>query len=759
MANDNTTPPMSDSVNYLTPSEDCAKPGRLLHELVLFVLPIPMQTLRPTSCFRALCVAASLCAISRLFAQLAPAAGEEHEDPLILSAFEVSSERDTEYRATNAVSSNRFNTSLKDTPQSVTVLTEAFLTDLEVIDLNEALVYVPGIVPDSFGPAGNDDVQIRGQPAPERLLDSMPDLTPNFRPDPAMLERVEIIKGSSSSLYGSSWPGGVINQITKKPKAKREHSINLQFGSYNLLREVVDFTGPVNQSKTLLYRFIAVYEQGDSFRDYVNNDRWGVMPTFTYIFRPGTQLTLSYDHLETRTTADSGMPILPGEITVTLPRERFLSLPDQDFDITRNAARVSFSHRINARWSLRAGYTYTDIDSIQALGQVYGNVNANNHRQNRRLQTRFAYTKAHVAQIDALGQFKTGPFSHRMLVGIDYRHTDQDLTLMRQEITPNYVNVDTPTYDYSPNGSPFLELRNTSLTDSLGFYFQDQTSLLNDKLQFVLGLRYDQLKQVSTSINAPDPLTFRPPDVLSPRYAVLYRPIPATTFYATYGESYRPDTSGRPMFGTDDRIEPTTGVLYETGAKTLFFKDRLSLDLEVFELTRENIVDADPNHSGYVIQSGKERSRGYAVSFNVDPLPGLTLFGGYGHTKGNIIEGNRPTDPNVGKALRGLPEDSFTVFVKYRFRNGHLKGLGLGAGYRWVEEFPGAYNRPFVNPSYQVVDAQVNYGWRVGKTRWSANLAVKNLLDEYYLVNPVAQNGDNRIGVPRSYRFSLKLMF
>lgn len=754
---------------------------------------------------------------------------------MILSAFEVSSERDTEYRATNAVSSNRFNTSLKDTPQSITVLTEAFLADLEVNDLNEALLYVPGAVPDSVARADEDQVQIRGQPVPERLLDSMPDLAPNFRPDPAMIERVEVIKGSSSSLYGSSWPGGVVNQITKKPKAKREYSFNLQFGSYNLRRAVIDLTGPVNQSKTLLYRVVGVHEQGDSFIDYVNHDRWGIMPSLTYIFRPGTQLTVGYDHLRTRTTPQTGLPILPGETWVTLPRERYLSLPDLDYDITRDAFRANFSHRINGHWSLRVGYSYTEIDSaqalgqvfgnvnpntrrqnrriqsrsapveahvaqidalgqfktgpfshrllvgvdyrhtwqslfiwrqeispndsIQALGQVYGNVNANNHRQNRRLQTRFAYTKAHVAQIDALGQFKTGPFSHRMLVGIDYRHTDQDLTLMRQEITPNYVNVDAPTYNYSPNGSPFLELRNTSLTDSLGFYLQDQTSILNDKLQFVLGLRYDQLKQVSTSINAPDPLTFRPPDVLSPRYAVLYRPIPATTFYATYGESYRPDTSGRPMFGTDDRIEPTTGVLYETGAKTLFFKDRLSLDLEVFELTRENIVDADPNHSGYVIQSGKERSRGYAVSFNVDPLPGLTLFGGYGHTKGNIIEGNRPTDPNVGKALRGLPEDSFTVFVKYRFRNGRLKGLGLGAGYRWVEEFPGAYNRPFVNPSYQVVDAQVNYGWRVGKTRWSANLAVKNLLDEYYLVNPVAQNGDNRIGVPRSYRFSLKLMF
>jgi len=145
---------------------------------------------------------------------------------LELPTFEVKTDKDTDYRANNAVSSNRFNTPLKDTPQSVTVLTEAFLKDLEVIDINQALVYVPGVKIDTYGAANDDGVQIRGQPTPEHLLDSMPDITGNFRPDPATLERVEVIQGSSSSLYGSSWPGGIINLILEDNKVRFEVNVD-----------------------------------------------------------------------------------------------------------------------------------------------------------------------------------------------------------------------------------------------------------------------------------------------------------------------------------------------------------------------------------------------------------------------------------------------------------------------------------------------------------------------------------------------------
>jgi iron complex outermembrane receptor protein len=240
---------------------------------------------------------------------------------------------------------------------------------------------------------------------------------------------------------------------------------------------------------------------------------------------------------------------------------------------------------------------------------------------------------------------------------------------------------------------------------------------------------------------------------LSPRYALLYRPVNSVTLYATYGESYRPDTSGRPIFGTNERLKPVTGVLYEVGAKTRFFDGRLSVDIEVFKLDRENIVDTDPNNAGFVLQSGLERSKGYAISFNTDPLPGLTLFGGYGYTDGRVLENT--TNPTiVGRPLRGTPKNSFTLFAKYRFKTGPLRRLGLGVGVRWLDDIPGVTNTTLVFPSYTVVDAQVNYAWR----RYKFNLAVKNLFDEYYWANAGAFNA-NRAGVPLSYRASVRMAF
>src|SRR5688572_9567889 len=142
------------------------------------------------------------------------------EQPLMLSPFEVSTDRDqTEYRANHAASSNRFNTSIFDTPQSVTVLTEAFLNDIEAVDLvEEALIYVPGVSRGEYGNGGESNIAIRGQPVPEMLHDNMPALYTNVRPDSSIIQRVEVIKGSSSSLYGSSWPGGIVNMLTKRPR-------------------------------------------------------------------------------------------------------------------------------------------------------------------------------------------------------------------------------------------------------------------------------------------------------------------------------------------------------------------------------------------------------------------------------------------------------------------------------------------------------------------------------------------------------------
>jgi iron complex outermembrane receptor protein len=688
-----------------------------------------------------------------LAAQTAPPPNSGSEEEIVrLTEFEVSTQRDTAYRANSAVSSNRANTPLFETPQSITVLTEAFLRDIEALSVAEALEFIPGVTAGDAGTGGADTVQTRGQSIPETLLDNMPDLNTNVRPDPALIERVEFIKGSSSSLYGSSWPGGVINSITKRPKARRAYEFAIQFGSYGLLRQTADLTGPLNQSKTLLFRFVGAYERSDSYRDKANSDRWTVLPALTYVFSSGTKITATHEYLHSRQTADPFLPIFTGDTEVRLPRERFLGLPDQDFDIFKRATRLFVDHRLGANWSLRLGYAYSTIVADKMSGQLTGQASATTRLQARRINRQYITSGTQVLQGDVIGSYRTGPIGHRTLLGFDLRKQQNDLATYFQNITPANVNVDNPGYAYARNGAVITNIHNVAFSNSYGAYVQNQASLLKEKLQFVVGARLDGLAQDTLTLTQTRRTSYTPPNVITPRYAVLVHPTKDTMLYATYGESFRPDVSGRPIFGTTAKLNPTTGVLKEVGGKSRFYEGRLALEFDVFELTREGIVVGDPDHTGFVLQSGKERSRGYAVSFNTDPLPGLTFFGGYAYSDPRIV-----SDSNkalIGRQLQGTPKNSFNAFAKYRVTTGRLKGLGVGAGVRWVDTRPGATNTTLQFPGYTVVNAQMNYAWR----NYGFNVAVNNLFDEYYWANVAAFNG-NRAGVPLSYRASLRAKF
>jgi iron complex outermembrane receptor protein len=690
-----------------------------------------------------------------LLAQTPPPANPAPADKdtiVRLSEFEVSTSRDTAYRANSAVSSNRSDTPLFETPQSITVLTEAFLRDIEALSVAEALEFIPGVTPGDAGTGGADMVQTRGQAIPETLLDNMPDLNTNVRPDPALIERVEFIKGSSSSLYGSSWPGGVINSITKRPKAKTAYEFATQFGSFGLFRQTADFTGALNQKKTLLYRLVGAYEQSDSYRDKVNSDRWTILPALTYVLASGAKFTVTHEYLHSRQTADPFLPIFTGDTQVRLPPERFLGLPDKDYDIFKRATRLFFDHRLSDHWSLRLGYVYSTIIADKMSGQLTGNANPTTRLQARRINRQYIATGAQVLQGDVLGKWTTGPIGHRTLIGFDVRKQQNDLATYFQNITPATVNVDNPGYTYALNGAVITNIHNVAFSNSYGAYVQNHASMLKEKLQFVVGGRLDGLSQDTITLTQTKRTSYTPPNVITPRYAVLVHPTNDTMLYATYGESFRPDVSGRPIFGTTAKLNPTTGVLKEVGGKTRFYEGRLSLELDVFELTREGIVVADPDHTGFVLQSGLERSRGYSFSFNTDPLPGLTFFGGYAHTDGKIVsDTNRAL---IGRRLQGTPKHSFNAFAKYRVRTGALKGLGFGAGVRWVDDRPGATNTTLMFPGYTVVNAQVNYSWQ----RYAFNVAVNNVFDEFYWANVAAFNG-NRAGLPLSYRASLRAKF
>ena len=701
--------------------------------------------------FPAAGVAASLALAAAALAQTAPAPSRAPEETVALSPFEVAADRDTSYRVNNAISANRIAAPILDTPQSIFVLTEDFLKDMEIVDLQEAMAYVPGVSFGTQGAAGDNEINIRGMAMIGTLLDGMPDKNTNVRPDSAIVERVEVLKGASSSLYGSSSPAGVMNSITKKPKAKAAYQFGVTAGSFDFLRGQVDFTGPLNASRTLRYRLVAASEGADSFRDQVNSDRWTVYPALTYVIGPATQVTASFEYLHSREVTDPGLPIIGSEPVPSLPRERYLGAPEREYDIYKRAWRTFLEHRFNPNWTARLGYVHTDVYADKPNGQITGRVNVNNRTIARQFGQQVIYTWNDVAQLDALGEFKTGPIAHRSLVGIDFRRDSQDLTNYIRAVTPA-INVDRPVYPPGTVGAANVTVDNTADSYSYGAFWQNQASLFDRRVQLVTGLRFDALKQVSTSLTQRAPLTYRPPEVVTPRLALLYHPTRNTTLYAAYGEAFRPDTSGRPIFGTDKRLEPVTGLLYEAGAKAEFMDGRVFFDVDVFQVTNENIVEGDGAHPGFVIQSGVQESNGASFSFNLDPLPGLTMFGGYSYIDARNTETLNPA--LVGTQLPNAPRHSGTLFVKYRVAKGPLARLGLGLGLRRVGTVHGPSNTTLEFPPYTVANVQLDYPWR----NYTFNIAVNNALDEYYWMRPSAFNG-NRAGPPRSFRASVRTRF
>jgi iron complex outermembrane receptor protein len=220
--------------------------------------------------------------------------------PVQLNEFQVVSERDTSYRATNAAAGTRLGTAIKDLPQSITVLTEEFLQDIGAITIGDALAYVGGVTTGEGQPNGGDGTTIRGYLAPFPFKDGVRDESLNTKGDMADIERVEVLRGPSSFIYGNVFGlGGVINKISKRPKPKAGLNLRATIADYDFYRGEIDATGPISSDKSWMYRVVVAQEDGDTFRDYTHNKRLFIAPKVTKVFSPRTQLNLEGEFLRT----------------------------------------------------------------------------------------------------------------------------------------------------------------------------------------------------------------------------------------------------------------------------------------------------------------------------------------------------------------------------------------------------------------------------------------------------------------------------
>jgi iron complex outermembrane recepter protein len=689
--------------------------------------------------------------IATALAALLGAPGAQGEEPVTLPEVTVtgSAATDIGYKADTATTATKTDTPIFDLPVSIQVVPREVLDDRQVILLQDALETVSGVVPFAGGGSAFDNPRIRGFEAFRNVYRDgfRGRFFGNYIQSTAHLERVEVLKGPASVLYGRMEPGGLVNQVSKQPLATLYYSLRQQFGSFDLYRTTLDAAGPLTEDQSLLYRVNFEYLDSGSFRDFVGAETVFVAPVLTWNLSDRTHITLNLQYQHSDRPQDRGLVAIGDPPRIApIPFSRYLGEPFNNDDIDDLQAFFLFTHDFNPDWTANLRFSTQQFDAHYLAVAGTDTLLADNRSVERTFFEEIDDIQNYNAVLDITGRFRTRGVKHTVLLGADYYLDEFDFPFVFTSFDP--IDIFTPVY-----GTPRLSVPltpSTQSTEYYGVYFQDQIDIL-DNLHLLGGGRYDWATTESQSGTSP---TDRIEDeAFSPRVGLVYQPLPWLSLYGSYIESLGGANSARSRTG--EAFEPETGQQYEAGLKTEWLDGRLSATLAFYHLTKQNILTPDPvDPNNFSVQTGEARSQGIEFDLSGEITPGWSIITSYAYTDTEITQDNSGSE---GFRLHDVPEHSGSLWTRYRFLQGSLQGLSLGAGVFAASERTD-FDNSFEVPGYARVDALAAYTWKLGPTRLTAQLNIKNLLDKEYFKNVVSSN-EIQPGAPRSFIGSLRIEF
>jgi iron complex outermembrane receptor protein len=640
------------------------------------------------------------------------------------------------YNPSNSSTATGTDTPLRDIPLSIQVIPQQVLEDRNVTELGEALETAPGVVSAGgrgtsvFGPG----FRIRGF---ENRGGIFRDGIQTFSLAPLStsdIERVEILRGPASVLFGQGEPGGIINLVPKRPLSDPFHELSLRAGSFNTFGGDLDLSGPINEARTIRYRLNLSYETYDSFRDLVNGERFLISPIITWDISPNTSLDVYGQYAYNRETIDEGIPIIGNEIA-DVPRSRFFGEQFGEFSQDQFNLGYRLIHRVNDNLSLRHSLQYLQYEPeryaplFDFLDEETGDLN------------RFAFFAGGIyrrffTNAEAIASFNTGSVGHQVLFGVEYRNTIEKPEFQFSDSYPA-INIFNPVYTRRPFDIEPEFFRDDRI-NTISVYLQDQIELLPN-LKVLAGIRYDSADQFRTTRRVgQNRREFEQTDTaFSPRVGIVYQPIDPISLYASYTTSFSP-SFGASRNADNSSFDPETGQQFEIGAKA-DLSERLSLTLAAFEIRRQNIQTPDPNNRAFTVQTGEVTSRGIELFLNGQIQAGWNITAGYTLLDAFVSKDN--TDV-VGNSLANVPDHQLSLWTTYEIQGGDLAGLGFGLGLFYLSDRPGDLENTFTLPSYFRTDAALFYR----RDNWRAQVNVENLFninyfvssDEFAAVNPGA---------------------
>jgi iron complex outermembrane receptor protein len=665
------------------------------------------------------------------------------EKILELSPFEVTASKDNKYMPTNAASGTRIALPLESTPLAISIMTSELMKDKGMDNVNEAIRFMPGIRRNANN---SDQFTIRGfqaRAARRNFFSDAADLSEGRgRNVSAEIERIEVLKGPSTVLFGFGNPGGVINIITKKPLNKQRTSVTLEGGDFDLFRGTIDVTGPLAKlgEAQLLYRVIGSYEDSGGFRDFEGREQNFV----------NAQLQLNYKRTQLRTEvrfqdleeheAFILMPFEPNTGTLALPERSYNTAgPETYANQKQITTSVELTHTFNEHFSMRAAAARDEhyYDAVRRVGaQIPANqvplsmastvvVTGNINDDKRAIDS---------WQVDFTGSFDL-PFGKlKTVVGASSTDAAARIgTLVNNNLPQrNFPIFNIAARDYSVgNLAAYVPLATGNTLETRldkVYYALGTLTAWDDRLTILAGVGRGTSETYIKQVLTATPAEVGDFEVTKPQFGASLRILPKTFLFANTSESASanlrfPDT-------------PEKGQSYDVGLKIA--TDKFSGSVTYFDTTRENIqvqiFDGLTGTTTFEL-SGEEQAKGVEVEFQYFPTSQFQFVGSAAFMDTEVIS-DKQRPARVGTELPDSPKNSYRLWAKYSFDKGPLKRAWIGAGYLFTDEMRG--NRNPANfriwtDSWSRVDASLGYDMKIGKTNASWVLTLENLEDKDYI--------------------------
>lgn len=635
--------------------------------------------------------------------------------------------------ATRSAAGTKTDTPILETPQSISVITSDQMQTRGVRTVNEALQYTPGVYTQigGFDPR-YDSFKIRGFNSQGfgTFRDGLKELGSadyfgHFRNEIYGMERIDVIRGPSSVLYGQTAPGGLINIVTKRPTEETLREFVGTIGTDERFQGAFDMSGAVDEDGKLLFRLVGVARDSDAqvahFSDFVEDDRLFLAPSFT--FRPDDDTTLTvltdFQHDETGNAFSAARfyPNFPPSAAYATPTTLFTGDPNYDqFEQDQFRIGYLFEHRFDDTFTVRQNLRYgeLDLDYRYLLGGIVADT-ASEFRSPRAVKED---TRTFAIDNQLQAKFATGAMKHTVVTGLDHQHFWLD-NVFYYDTSAYFLDVANPVYGLDIPYPTLVQASNKQETTQTGVYAQDQTKIDNWVLTF--GGRYDWARVETLDRLSTDPAEVQNDEAFSGRAGLTYVFDFGLAPYVSYSESFLP-TAG---FGYDRNadaqyaFEPTTGQQYEAGIKYEFGSE-LTATIAVFDITQQNVLTPDEDNSGpgspcgnsCQRQTGEVRSRGFEAEVVATLAQGLKLTAAY--TALDVEVTKTEKDEELGKVPILTPEEMASFYADYTFQSGPLAGFGFGFGARYIgKSYQDAINN-YTNPAYTVFDGGVHYDFDEG---------------------------------------------